>query len=75
MILEQIEKLRNKYFMMWGNVPTRLDINYKLFIQLRKELLYLPFGFHRILYYKDAASILGMEIVIDKYCGMMVSRS
>ncbi len=73
-ILEKIEKLRNEYFMKWKNVPIRLDINYKLFIQLRKELLYTPFGFHRILYYNNTTSILGMNIVIDLYEGMIVTR-
>lgn len=74
MILNQIIELRNEYYEMWGNVPTTLYINYKLFIQLRKELLYTPFGYHRILYYWNTASILGMNIKIDMYHGMMVCR-
>lgn len=74
MILKKIIELRNEYYEMWGNVPTTLFINYKLYIQLRKELLYTPWGYHRIIYFKNTASILGMNIIIDMHYGMIVIR-
>lgn len=62
MILKYIEKLRISYYKDYGKCPTKLYIDYNIFKNLRKPLMYTPFGYHRLLYYKDSISILGMEI-------------
>jgi len=63
--LEVIENLRIKYYEIYNQVPEKVYMDIKIFNDLKKELIYSAFGYHRLLYYKDSISILGMEIIIS----------
>lgn len=61
-MLDYIEFSRISYYKEYGRIPTKLYIDYDLFKILRKEVMYLPFGYHTLLYYKNSISILGLII-------------
>ncbi len=66
-LLKYIEKLRIEYWTKHNRIPTKLWLNWFILKRLKKELLYTGWGYHRIIYYKDSVSMLGMEILNNNY--------
>jgi len=67
-VLKYVEMTRTCYYETYGRVPLKIFMDEELFKQLRKELIYTPWGYHRLLYYRNSISMLGMEIILHDSC-------